>query len=95
MHIYLMAHGFDIWQFDVDGYVAPSTPQTNQARKRASENNAKAMNAILSGLYESEFVKAMYLTSTKEMQDKLQRTYEGDNKVKKEKLQTQRENLKV
>lgn len=78
-----MVQGFDIWQSVVDGYVAPSTPPNNQVGKRESENNVKAMNAILSGLTKTKIVKDMHCTSAKEMWDKLQRTYEGDAKVKK------------
>jgi hypothetical protein len=50
--------------------------------------NLKAMNAILSGLAEEEFVKFMHLESTKEMWDKIIRSYEGNEKVKYAKLQT-------
>jgi hypothetical protein len=53
MQTYLMALGFDIWQFVVTGYKAPTSPPTDQAGKKASENNAKSMNAILCGLSES------------------------------------------
>ena len=37
--------------------------------------NAKAMNAILNALAESEFVKVMHLDSTKAMWDKLIKNY--------------------
>jgi hypothetical protein len=52
--------------------------------------NAKAMNSILSGLTETEFVKVMHLESAKEMWDKLISSYEGNEKVKDAKLQTYR-----
>jgi hypothetical protein len=52
--------------------------------------NAKAMNAILSGLAETKFVKVMHLESAKEMWDKLISIYEGNEKVKDAKLQTYR-----
>jgi hypothetical protein len=52
--------------------------------------NAKAMNAILSGLDEAEFVKVMHLESAKEMWDKLISSCEGNEKVKGAKLQTYR-----
>ena len=48
------------------------------------------MNAILSGLAETEFVKVMHLDSAKEMWDKLISSYEGNEKVKDAKLQTHR-----
>lgn len=56
------------------------------------------MNAILCGLYESEFVKVMHCDSAQVMWDKLRNAYEGDEKVKKAKLQTHRmqfESLKM
>ena len=56
------------------------------------------MNAILSGLVESVFVKVMHCESAKEIWDKLKNIYEGDEKVKGAKLQTYRaefEHLKM
>ena len=46
------------------------------------------MNVILSGLAEEEFVKVRHLESAKDMQDKLISSYEGNEKVKNDKLQT-------
>ena len=48
------------------------------------------MNVILGGLPESELVKVMHCTSTKEIWDKLKNVYEGDEKIKEAKLQTYR-----
>jgi hypothetical protein len=48
------------------------------------------MNAILSGLAEAEFVKIIHLESAKAMWDKLISNYEGNEKVKDAKLQTDR-----
>lgn len=56
------------------------------------------MNAILCGLSESEFVKAMHCESIKEIWDTLQNIFEDDDKLKKAKLQThggQFESLKM
>jgi hypothetical protein len=56
------------------------------------------MNAILSGLAKTVFVKAMHCETAKEIWDKLKNIYEGDDKVKEAKLQTYRgqfENLKM
>jgi hypothetical protein len=52
--------------------------------------NAKAMNSILSGLAEAEFVKVMHLETAKEMWDKLISSYEGNEKVQDAKLHTYR-----
>ena len=46
------------------------------------------MYAILGGLAGSEFVKVMQCESTKELWDKLKNIYEGDAKVKNDKLES-------
>ncbi|KAH9308310.1 hypothetical protein KI387_036221, partial [Taxus chinensis] len=84
MRTYLMALGFDIWQSVAVGYIIPSTPPIDQASKKAFENNAKAMNAILCGLLDSEFVKVMQCDTAKEIWDKLLTIYEGDDKSMEE-----------
>jgi hypothetical protein len=53
MRTYLMALGFDIWGAFKNGYTNPTTSPIDASRKRLSENNTKAMNAILCGLVES------------------------------------------
>lgn len=53
---------------------------------KASEHNTKAMNFILCGLSELDFVKVMHCESKKEIWDKIKNIYEGDQKFKKEKL---------
>jgi hypothetical protein len=62
----------------------------NKDAKLEFSFNAKAMNAILSGLAEEEFVKVIHLETNKEMWDKLISNYEGNEKVKDAKLQTYR-----
>ena len=52
------------------------------------EGNYKSLNAILSGLKNSMFVKVMQCKTTKDAWDKLKIVYEGASKVKKYKLQT-------
>ena len=55
------------------------------------------MNVILSGLTETVFIKVMQCETAKEIWNKLRNIYEGDDKIKGEKLQTYRgqfENLK-
>ena len=62
------------------------------------EGNAKALNAILSGLTNSIFTKVMQYISTKQDWDKLKIIYEGEYKVRESKLQTYRgqfESLKM
>ena len=87
MRTYIMALGADVWDVVDIGYVKPVV-LTNKDEK--AKVNAKAMNSILSGLAEAEFVKVMHCDSTKVMWDKLISSYEGNEKVKDAKLQTHR-----
>jgi len=74
----------------MNDYIASTTPPTDVVNKKPSEHDAKEMSVILSGLSEIEFFKVMHYKSTKNIWDKLQNIYEGDDKVKKAKLQTHR-----
>jgi hypothetical protein len=89
MRTYIMALGADVWDVVETGYVKPVV-LANKDDKLEFSFNAKAMNAILSGLAEAEFVKVMHLGTAKEMWDKLINSYEGNEKVKDAKLQTYR-----
>jgi hypothetical protein len=89
MRTYIMALGADVWDVVETGYVKPVVLASKDDKLEFSFN-AKAMNAILSGLAEAEFVKVMHLESAKEMWDKLISSYEGNEKVKDAKLQTYR-----
>ena len=87
MRTYIMALGADVWDVVDTGYVK-LVVLANKDDKLEFILNAKAMNAILSGLVEAEFVKFMHLGTAKEMWDKLIRSYEGNEKLKDAKLQT-------
>ena len=63
-------------------YDARVNPPTDAQGKKVYEGNSKAMNAILSGLTKTVFVKVMHCDTTKEVWDKLNNIYEGDDKVK-------------
>jgi hypothetical protein len=89
MRTYIMALGVDVWDVVDTGYVKPVV-LANKDDKLEFSFNAKAMNAILSGLAEAEFAKVMHLGTAKEMWDKLISSYEGNEKVKDAKLQTYR-----
>jgi len=45
-----MALGSDAWKSVINGYKAPENPPTDQAGKKANEQNARSMNVILNGL---------------------------------------------
>jgi hypothetical protein len=97
MRTYIMSLGADVWDVVDTGYVKPVV-LANKDDKLEFSFNAKAMNAILSGLAEAEFIKVMHLGTAKEMWDKLISSYESNEKVKDAKLQTYRiqfEQLKI
>jgi hypothetical protein len=89
MRTYIMDLGEDVWDVVDTGYAKPVV-LANKDDKLEFSFNAKAMNAILSGLAEEEFVKVMHLGTAKEMWDKLISNYEGNEKLKDDKLQTYR-----
>jgi hypothetical protein len=86
---YIMDLGADVWDVVETGYVKPVVLD-NKDDKLEFSFNAKAINVILSGLAEAEFVKVMHLEIAKDMWDKLIRNYEGNEKVKHAKIQTYR-----
>jgi hypothetical protein len=88
MKTFLRAQGFNVWRAVVDGYKAPTTPPTNKDGKKLKENNSNAKGTILNSLVNSIFVKVMHCDSTKDILDKIQKHYEGDDKLKGSKLQT-------
>ena len=98
MRVYLQAQGDKVQKEVLSRYNVPTNPPINTHGKKLYEDNSKAMNAILSGLTETIFVKVMHCKTAKEIWDKLKNIYEGDDKVKGAKLQTYRgqfENLKM
>jgi hypothetical protein len=89
MRTYIVDLGEDVWDVVETSYVKPIVLDSKDD-KLELHFNAKAMNDILSGLVNAEFVKVMNLESAKEMWDKLISSYEGNEKVKDAKLQTYR-----
>ena len=62
MRTYLMSLGADVWEVVETGY-AKLVRLASKDDKLEFTFNAKAMNTILSGLGESDFVKVMHLDS--------------------------------
>jgi hypothetical protein len=87
MRTYIMALGVNVWDVVETGYIK-LVVLASKDDKLEFIFNANGMNAILNGLAEAEFVKVMHLQTAKEMWDKLNRSYEGNEKVKDAKLQT-------
>ena len=72
----------------VNTYDIPANPPTDGrgTEKKSYDDNSREMNAILSGLTETVFVKVMHCETAKEIWDKLRNIYEGDDKIKGAKL---------
>jgi hypothetical protein len=81
MRTYIMDLGTYVWDVVETGYLKTDV-LANKDDKLEFSFNAKAMNSILSGLVEEEFVKVMHLETTKDMWDKLISSYEVNEKVK-------------
>eukprot|EP00253_Pinus_taeda_P020095 PITA_20095 len=95
---YIQSLGVEVWGIVESGYNFPSAVPTNAAEKKQYELNAKAVTVLLGSLTQSEFMKIVHFKSAKEIWDKIILSYEGDEQVKREKLQTLRiwyENLKM
>ena len=91
-----MSLGIEVQAAVEFGY-APKTTNTEKETKQDFATNAKAMNVILNGLCEAEFIKVMHKDTAKKIWDTLEDIHEGDQKVKTAKLQVYRaqfENLK-
>eukprot|EP00253_Pinus_taeda_P008555 PITA_08555 len=95
---YLQSLGTDVWDIIETGYTFPSATPTDAAEKKKYETNAKVVNTLLECLSQTEFMKVMRYKSAKEIWDKIVLSYEGDEQVKRAKLQTLRiqyENLRM
>eukprot|EP00253_Pinus_taeda_P008638 PITA_08638 len=95
---YLQSLGTNVWDIIETGYNFPSTTPTDAAEKKKYETNVKDVNTLLGCLSQTEFVKVMQYKSAKEIWDKIVLSYEGDEQVKRAKLQTLRiqyENLRM
>ena len=73
MKAYIQAQGFQVWQSNVDGYTAQVVPPTNDKAMKLSENNSKAINALLNGLSDTVFTKVAHCKFGKDIWDKLDR----------------------
>ena len=92
-----MSLGIEVWAAVELGY-APKESDSKKDAKLDFVANAKAMNALLSGLCEAKFIKVMHNKTAKEIWDTLENIHEGDKKVKIAKLQVYRaqfENVKM
>lgn len=65
MQHYLHNIGYDVKRSVINGYQVPTNLPIDTTRKNLYNDNARAMNAILDGLQNSEHVKIMHCTTTK------------------------------
>ena len=84
---YLQSLGTEVWDIIDTGYTFPASTPIDLAEKKKYEMNAKAVNTLLGCLSQSKFVNVMQYKSAKEIWDKIVLSYEGDEQVKRAKLQ--------
>src|ERR1700733_7349736 len=87
---YLQSLGTKVWNIVETGYAFPSTTPTDADEKKNYETNAKAVSTLLGCISQTEFMKVMHYKSAKEIWEKIVTSYEGDEQVKRAKLQTLR-----
>ena len=71
MRSYLQSLGAELWAVVEQGYQYPAAVPTDPKERKNYETNAKAVNALLGSLTESEFVKFMQLNTAKAIWDKI------------------------
>ena len=87
MKLFLLAQGLEVWQIVEDGYTIPSDLSTlSTIEKRRYDCNSRAASLIMGAVVDSELVKIVHLSTTKEMWDKLQNEFLGDENVKTARL---------
>ena len=99
MKCHLMSLGWMVWAtFEGEYKNIDDNLPTDSVELGQYEDNAKALNAILSGLENTVFVKFIQCKTAKQACDKLKIIYEGASKFKESQLQTYRwqfESLKM
>ena len=89
MKLFLLAQGLEIWQIVEDGYTIPSDLSTlGTVEKRRYDCNSRAASLITGAVIDSELVKILHLSTAKEMWDKLQNVFLGDENMKIARLQS-------
>ena len=98
LRTFLLAIGVDVQISIENGYNPSKNPPTDPDEKKACNYKYKARHNNLNVLSPTIQTKVRCCTIAKEVQDKLKKIYEGDEKFKKVKLQLHRakfENLKM
>ena len=87
MESYLMSPRLNVCNFVLVDYVDPKTPIIDANGKNIYGNNAKDKNSIPFSHNQSELEKVIHYNLAKEPRDKINKSHEGDGKVKKTNLQ--------
>ena len=82
MKFHLMSLGYKVWRSIEKEYKIQCNIPTDRDEQDQYESNAKSLNAILSGLTNSVFVKFMQCKISKHAWKKFKNVYEGASKVK-------------
>ena len=91
MKNYLMSIGPDVWALVLQEYKVPKAIPSEAEDKKKFWEHAKALNTLQAGLSKKVLAKVLTCDSAKHLQDKLENIYAGFSKVKREKLQTLKE----
>ena len=88
MKFHLMSLGYRVWRSVEIEYEVPNDIPIDERELSQYEANAKYLNAILSGLTHSMFLKVMQCKTSNHAWEKLKCVDEGVHKVKESKLHT-------
>ena len=88
MKIYLQSINYELWNIVKAACEKPRTKydQWSEEQKKTVNLDAKAMNALFCALNKKEFNCMSTVTSTHQIWQTLQVTYEGTNRVKEFKI---------
>ncbi|XP_043696587.1 uncharacterized protein LOC122647194 [Telopea speciosissima] len=93
METYLGSLGYGVLRLICTKFEMPDTEPTDETEIKKFENNLKAMNALKSALTNTKLAKVMDCKTTKQLWDRLKGVHEGDQRVKKFKLQVHKVNF--
>jgi hypothetical protein len=88
MKIYLISIGMEVWTLVEKGYDVPKATPIEAEDKKKIWEHTKTLNTLRAGLSKKILAKVLNRNNEKQLWDKLETIYEGDSKVKRDKLQT-------
>ncbi len=81
MESYITSQGYDIWMKVATVYEIPDRIETI-AQKTNFENNCKARNILLSGIFRSDFDRVSHLATANEIWKALNNFHTGSTNIK-------------